>query len=217
MSRALAASLAAFLCLGANGANALATDLDATVRTPAGQPVEDAVVVMEPIAGTAPKHRKTATIAQRDREFMPYVTVVQTGALVDFPNQDPVKHHIYSFSKAKLLEIKLYAGKAVQPVLFDKAGEVALGCNIHDWMEAYVLVVNSPYFAKTGSDGKALVRDLPAGPYRLRLWHPRQKAEGPLRDITIAGAPQSSQRLALVADVGPRVVKPKPPVESDSY
>ncbi|WP_198674797.1 methylamine utilization protein [Rhodoferax ferrireducens] len=211
MTRATSAGIAAvlFICV-----NALAGGLEATVSTPAGKPVEDAAVVIEPILGAAPKPRRIATIEQRNREFMPYVTIVQTGTLIEFPNHDPVKHHIYSFSPAKLLEIKLYAGKPVQPVLFDKPGEVALGCNIHDWMEAYVLVVNSPYFAKTGRDGKALIRNLPAGHYRLRVWHPRQKAEGPQRDIEIGG---TTTRLKLLADVTPGVVKPKPPVESDTY
>lgn len=194
--------------------NAAAANIEATVSTPAGKPVEDAAVVVEPVSGAVPRRHATATIEQRDREFIPYVTIVQTGTMIEFPNHDPVKHHVYSFSPAKLLEIKLYAGKPVQPVLFDKPGEVALGCNIHDWMEAYVLVVNSPYFAKTGSNGKALIRNVPAGAYRLRVWHPRQKVEGPLRDIEVGAAPA---RLDLVADVTPRVLKPKPPVESDKY
>ncbi|MEO8118302.1 MAG: methylamine utilization protein [Rhodoferax sp.] len=211
MTRALAGGIAAalFICV-----NALAGGLETTISTPAGKPVEDAAVIIEPVLGVALKPRRMATIEQRNREFMPYVTIVQTGTLIEFPNHDPVKHHIYSFSPAKLLEIKLYAGKPVQPVLFDKPGEVALGCNIHDWMEAYVLVVNSPYFAKTGRDGKALIRNVPAGHYRLRVWHPRQKAEDPLRDIEIGG---TTARLNLLADVPPSVVKPKPPVESDTY
>jgi plastocyanin len=207
----MAAWLAAllFFCV-----NTIAANLEATVSTPAGKPVEDAAVVIEPVSGVVPKRHRTATIEQRDREFVPYVTIVQTGTMVEFPNQDPVKHHVYSFSPAKLLEIKLYAGKPVQPVLFDKPGEVALGCNIHDWMEAYVLVVNSPYFAKTASNGKAFIRNVPAGRYRLRVWHPRQKVEAPLRDIEVGAAPV---RLDLVAEVAPRVVKPKPPVESEQY
>jgi hypothetical protein len=121
----------------------------------------------------------------------------------------------YSFSPAKSFEIKLYSGKPMQPVLFDKPGEVAVGCNIHDWMEAYVLVVDSPYFAKTGEDGKALLRQLPPGEYRLRVWHPNQKAETPRRAIRIASDPA---RLDLVLDVTPRVRKTKPPFETgDRY
>jgi len=197
-------------------ARAVAATVDATVLTSAGRPVEDAAVVVEPVAGVAPKGQRTVTIEQRDREFIPYVSIVETGTMVEFPNRDAFKHHIYSFSSPKIFEIKLYAGKPVLPVLFDKPGEVALGCNIHDWMEAYVLVVNTPYFARTDAAGHAILRNVPAGNYRLRVWHPRQVGEWPLRDIEIRpGA--APTKLALVADIHARVLKPKPPVDSDKY
>jgi plastocyanin len=211
MTRASVAWLAAFLIVGTNAG---AGSLEATVSTPDGKPLADAAVVIEPVSGAVPKRHRSAAVEQRDREFIPYVTIVQTGTMVEFPNRDPLKHHVYSFSPPKIFEIKLYAGKPMQPVLFDKPGEVAVGCNIHDWMEAYILVVNSPYFAKTGSNGKALIRNVPAGHYRLRVWHPRQKVEPPLRDIEVGATPV---RLAMQTDVTPRVSKPKPPVESDKY
>lgn len=196
------------------GGQAVAGSLEAHVTTPTGIPVEDSAVVIEPIARSMPKRRAIATVEQRDRELIPYVTIVQTGTAIEFPNRDPFKHHLYSFSPANIFEIKLYAGKPAQPVVFDKPGEVALGCNIHDWMEAYVLVVNSPYFAKTGSNGRAVVADVPPGHYRLRLWHPRLKREPPLREIEIGAAPS---KLDLVVDVAPRIVKPKPPLDADQY
>jgi plastocyanin len=211
MTRASIAWLAALVTVCAN---ACAGSLEATISAPDGKRVEDSAVVIEPVSGVVPKRHRTAAVEQRDREFVPYVTIVQTGTMVEFPNRDPLKHHVYSFSPAKLFEIKLYAGKPMQPVLFDRPGEVAVGCNIHDWMEAYILVVNSPYFAKTGKNGKAIIRDVPAGTYRLRVWHPRQKVEAPLRDIEVGGTPV---RLAVVTEVTPRVSKPKPPVESDKY
>jgi len=213
MSSALATRLLAPLLFCVN---AIAANIEATVLSPAGKPVEDAAVVMEPVVGANPKRQRTVTIEQRDREFIPYVTIVQTGTMVEFPNHDAFKHHIYSFSPAKVFEIKLYADKPSQPVLFDKAGEVALGCNIHDWMEAYVLVVNSAYFAKTGSGGRAIIRDVPAGRYRLRVWHPRQKAEAPLRDVEVRSGPTPT-RLDLLADVAARASKPKPPLDSGKY
>ena len=211
MTRSHAAWLATLLALCGP---ACAGRIEAYIATPAGAPVEDTAVVIEPVSAVAPRHRSTATIEQRNREFMPYVTIVQTGTAIEFPNRDPFKHHVYSFSPAKNFEIKLYAGKPAQPVIFDKPGEVALGCNIHDWMEAYVLVVDSPYFAKTSSKGRALIANVPAGRYRLRLWHPRQKTEPPLREINVGAAPT---KLDLVLDVAPRIAKPKPPAESDHY
>jgi plastocyanin len=210
------ARAACALALLLGGGSALAASLEATVLSAAGKPVEDAAVVIEAVSGAYPKRQRTVTIEQRDREFIPYVTIVQTGTLVDFPNRDAFKHHIYSFSPAKVFEIKLYAGKPGQPVLFDQPGEVALGCNIHDWMEAYILVVNSAHFAKTDKDGRAVIPDVPPGSYRLRVWHPRQKAAAPLRDITLTAGPAPT-RLNLVADVTVRAVKPKPPAESGHY
>ena len=173
-------------------------------------------MVLEPVTPVAHGQHRKVSVEQRDREFIPYVTIVQTGTLVEFPNHDSFKHHVYSFSPAKTFEIKLYAGKPVLPVLFDKPGEVAVGCNIHDWMEAYVLVVDSPYFAKTGGDGRAVVRNVPNGRYRLRVWHPRQQTQVPKREFEITpGAVPLSFEVAI--DAPARVAKPKPPVESGRY
>lgn len=192
-----------------------AAGFEAIVRTPAGKPVEDAAVVLEPVAGKAPQVKRKATIEQRDREFVPYLTIVQKGTAVDFPNRDTLKHHVYSFSPAKTFELKLYSGKPAAPVVFDKAGEVALGCNIHDWMEAHVLAVDTPWFGKTGADGVARIERVPAGAYQLRLWHPRQKtAVAPQRVEVSAAAPKP---IALTLDVASRVVRPKPAADPGSY
>jgi plastocyanin len=190
-----------------------AAAFDALVLSPAGRPIADAAVVLEPLAPAQPRRRPKATIEQRGKEFLPYVTVVQTGTAIDFPNNDTIRHHVYSFSAPKRFEIKLYAGKPGQPVTFDKPGEVAIGCNVHDWMEAYVLVVDSPYFAKTGADGKAAIPEVPAGRYRLRLWHPLQKAAQAASEIEI-GAATGSRKLAL--DVKPREHKPRTE-DTDAY
>ncbi len=154
------------------------------------------------------------TIAQRDRELIPYVTVVQAGTAIEFPNLDSFKHHLYSFSPAKTFEIKLYAGKPEKPIVFDKPGEVALGCNIHDWMEAYVLVVDTPYFAKTGANGQARIANVAPGSYRLRWWHPRQKRALPARAVEVG---PETLRLSQALDMTARLVKPKPPADGDSY
>lgn len=169
--------------------------------------------MLEPLGRNAPQARRRAAIEQRDREFVPYLTIVQKGTSVDFPNRDPYKHHVYSFSPAKVFEIKLQSAKHANQVMFDKAGDVALGCNIHDWMEAYVLVVDTPWFAKTGADGMARIRQVPTGAYRLRLWHPRQKAAAAEMDIAIG----SSRPVALTLDVAARVIPRKRPLDTGSY
>ena len=219
MTRACAAELLAVLAvLAALAVTCLAAQagsLEARVTTPVGAPLEDAAVVLEPLSGaTLAERPPAAAIEQRNREYAPYLTIVQTGTAVDFPNRDPFKHHVYSFSPAKVFEIKLYAGKPAKPVMFDKPGEVALGCNIHDWMEAYVLVVDTRYFAKTGINGQAFVTNVPAGRYRLLFWHPRQKTALPPREIEIGAAPV---KLELAMNAAPRLIKPRPPVDADGY
>ena len=206
---ALLALAAAWTC-----ADSGAAVLSATVKTSAGMPVADAALVLEIPGGSAPRPRARATIEQRDREFAPYLTIVQKGTAIDFPNRDPFKHHVYSFSPAKVFEIKLYAGQPANPVVFDNSGEVVLGCNIHDWMSAYVLVVDTPWFAKTGSDGVARIGRVPAGNYRLRLWHPRQKAAAPDTELKLGAA---ARHLNLTLDVTPRIIAPKPPLNAGGY
>jgi len=97
---------------------------------------------------------------------------VMVGTPITFPNRDSVRHQVYSFSPAKRFELPLYSG-IPQAVVFDKPGVVVLGCNIHDWMVGYVYVSESPYFGKTGADGKTVLTSLPPGTYVARAWHPQ--------------------------------------------
>ncbi len=137
-----------------------------------GKPLASAVVAVI-VKGTraAATPGTTVQIAQRERQFQPQLSVFQTGTAVQFPNFDTVRHHVYSFSPIQKFELKLYAGTPAVPVMFDKPGIATLGCNIHDRMLAWVVVVDTPYFAKTDAAGVALI-DLPAGDHRLRAWHP---------------------------------------------
>jgi plastocyanin len=152
-----------------------AADLMADVRDASGNPVVDAVVLATPKMGSPAARAAPAVVDQVDREFVPYVSVVQAGASVSFPNRDNVRHHVYSLSAAKKFELPLYAGTPAEPVLFDRPGLVSLGCNIHDWMIAHVYVADTPYFAKTGADGKAKIPNLRPGEYSVRIWHPEME------------------------------------------
>ena len=138
-----------------------------------GNPVFRAVVYFEAeILIDTPVPQKMPVMDQVDRQFVPHILVVQEGQQVNFPNSDSIKHHVYSFSTAKQFELKLYSGSKAQPINFPDAGEVELGCNVHDWMLGYILVVNTPYFAKTDMQGNISI-DLPPGSYKAKLWHPR--------------------------------------------
>jgi plastocyanin len=168
-----------------------AGNLAVAVSDQNGKPVKDAVVYALPVSGQAPSRRMQGEVVQRNKQFMPYVSAIQAGGVVQFPNKDTVKHHVYSFSPAKKFELPLYAGTPPQPIAFDTPGVVTLGCNIHDWMIAYILVVPTPWFRVTDSTGAAQLRDLPAGSYDVAVWQPRLKNS----------SDQPRQRVAVNADV----------------
>jgi len=214
MSR-LAVTLTLMLTLAAS-ACLRAASVEAQVRDASRKPVPDAVVYALPASGTSEaRPGKLVAIEQLDREFVPYVSVVQTGTVVTFPNRDAILHHVYSFSPPKSFEIKLYTGKSPTEVLFDKPGVVTLGCNIHDWMIAYLLVVSTPYFAKADANGIARLRDLPAGGYELRAWHPQQRAAAESYNLVLEASATPSVAFAL--DILPRKAKYKPPLDRQKY
>ena len=195
--------------------SSMAASLEAHVRDAGGNPVADAAVYAMPASGGADaRPGKTASIEQVEREFVPYVTIVQAGTTVTFPNRDPILHHVYSFSPPRPFEIKLYSGMS-PGILFDKPGVVTLGCNIHDWMIGYVLVVQTPYFARTDAMGAAHLHDLPAGAYELRAWHPQQRAAAEPRGVALEGG--ASVSAAFTLDVAARKAKYKPPVDRLKY
>lgn len=144
--------------------------------------------------GDAPAARaSTAIMDQRASAFVPRVLPVQLGAKVSFPNNDRVRHQVYSFSEAKPFELPLYAGANASPVEFDKPGVVVVGCNIHDAMIGYVVVLDTPYFGRVGDDGQAVI-DAPPGRYRLQAWHSRLKGPALQRTVILeAGRPQGLQ------------------------
>jgi plastocyanin len=150
---------------------AAAVDLTVHVETAAGGPIADAIVYAVPSVPVHAAPRPRYVVDQVDRHFVPRVNVVEVGTAVDFPNSDNIRHSVYSFSPARVFTLKLYAGKPTDPVVFDKAGLVVLGCNIHDSMVAWLLVVDTPYFARTDRGGIALFQKLPAGDYSLHAWH----------------------------------------------
>ena len=166
-----AAALCALLWL--TGA-ASAGSLRVQVLDSAGKPLEGAVVsLVSDAARRAVRPLPEQEIAQENKQFVPAVRVVTVGTLVRFPNRDSVRHHVYSFSPAKKFEIKLYAGTPAAPVLFDQPGVAVLGCNIHDQMVGWVVVLDTPYFAQTNAQGQALLEGMPAGAHQLRAWHAR--------------------------------------------
>ena len=192
-----------------------AASLEVRVRDAAGAPVPDAAVYAVPASGPVDaRNPRPVAIEQLDREFVPHVTVVQTGTPVVFPNRDPIQHHVYSFSPAKPFEIKLYTGTSPQ-ILLDRAGIVTLGCNIHDWMIGYVVVVATPHFARTDSSGQARLRDLPAGSYEVHAFHPNQRAAAPPQSASLETT--AAAAATFTVNTVPRKARYKPPVDRARY
>ena len=194
------ASAAAAAALAALGA--AAAPLTVSVTDEQGRPLAD-VVVYVVVKGLPARAAATAQIEQRGKQFVPRVTVVQTGTAVRFPNNDTVRHHVYSFSPVRTFDLKLYAGTPSEAVVFDKPGTVVLGCNVHDRMNAWVHVVDTPLFATTDADGRATL-DVPAGMHRLRAWHFMQPEPGlPVEQALLAGAGGSQAAVRIKIAVAP--------------
>lgn len=189
-----------------SSAGVAANSLTVQVNDAAGKPLADTVIVAEPEAGVpVPRLLHPGEIEQRGLKFIPLVTVIQTGSQMSFPNNDKVKHHIYSFSPAKKFDQKLYSGVAAAPQVFDKPGTVVLGCNIHDRMVAYVKVVDSPFFAKTDGGGTAKIALPAGGKYTVSAWHYNMSAPVADQAVVVHG---DDTPLAFKVTLKPPVADP---------
>ena len=143
-----------------------------------------AVVYLEPVDGSSPPPREPAsseaskasvakppvTIRQEGLEFRPRVMLVRRGTSVAFPNEDPIFHQVFSYSKSKRFDLGRYAPGQSKSVKFDKAGLVKVRCDIHEHMRAFIHVLDHPYFALADADGSYSIPDVPPGKYKLVIW-----------------------------------------------
>ena len=176
--RLILALLALFL-----GGAAQAADLTVVIRDGNGRPVEDAVVMADASGRAAPPATRFV-INQRNMQFDPYVLVVPVGSTIEFGNLDPFRHHVYSFSPAKKFELKLFGQGETRPVRFDRPGLVSIGCNIHDSMQAFIQVVDTPFARKSDRTGRVTLRGVPAQVRQVRVYHPLLRAPG--NQMTVA-------------------------------
>jgi plastocyanin len=160
-------------CAAAAGQGA---ELSVEVTDARGRPAADAVILLHPAPGTAAPTgvaRVVRTIDQRDETFVPYVETFRPGDAVLFSNSDATRHHVYSFSPLRRFEFVLAPGERTAPQALDAPGVIAVGCNIHDRMLAYLHVSDAPWQARTDAQGKARIATLAPGEYRLEVWHPQ--------------------------------------------
>jgi plastocyanin len=165
--------LLALLCAVVEAPLCQAAVVDMRAMGSDGQPLAEAVVFLESRdAKLATRPLPSVELEQTQRRFARRVSVVTVGTEMRFPNRDTVRHHVYSFSPAKTFELKLYTGTPATPVVFDKPGIAVLGCNIHDQMLAWVVIVETPHHAVSDAQGRLRLDHVPPGSYRLRSWHP---------------------------------------------
>lgn len=154
--------------------------LEVKVSDERGEPVSQVAVYATPLAPVKKPSaaKRTASMDQQHNEFVPSVLVVSAGTLVQFPNSDIVSHHVYSFSQAKTFELALYKGNTHPPLAFDEPGVVVLGCNIHDSMLGYIVVVPTEHYALSDERGAVRLEGVPAGDYTVEVWTPRARPTG---------------------------------------
>jgi plastocyanin len=172
-----------------------ATSIDVRVLDGAGRPVRDAVVTLRPAGRPAPSPRAAGkfVVEQRNLQFHPFVSIVPVGGTVTFPNFDATRHHVYSFSSAKRFEFKLFARDQSRSIRVDQPGTIAVGCNIHDQMSAFVFVTDTVWTARTDARGVVSFRDAPPGLVSVAVWHPFLRAPGGTvaRQVALSSAPRT--------------------------
>lgn len=195
------ASFAALLVAGACRAATLEVSVVDDKGAPVARVAVHATATRDPRASALPGG---AVMDQRDKRFDPHLLVVERGAAVRFPNNDDVSHHVYSFSPAKPFELGLYKGNVYPPVLFDTPGVVVVGCNIHDSMLGYIVVVDTPYFGVTDERGIARIESLPAGEYVVKAWTERARpANLPAPRVVVVAAQGATATLAIGGRLAP--------------
>lgn len=152
-------------CFADNALPAVAGQVHLTGRGGA----REAVVYLEGQKKAAPLPH--AIVDQREKTFVPHVSVVTQGTTVQFPNNDTVFHNVFAYFKATKFDLGMYPRGAKKTWKFDKTGIVALLCNVHSDMSAYIMVVDTPYYAVTDRDGHFRIPNVPAGTYTLHAWH----------------------------------------------
>ena len=149
----------------------LGAELTGTVQL-AGKPVQNAVVWLDAANAPGPVQTGRIVLDQRNLMFSPHVLVVRVGSTVDFPNNDRVFHNVFSFRDGKKFDLGMYPKGTSKRIVFDKPGLARVFCNIHPNMAAYVLAVESPYFAVSNDRGTFNITGVPAGTYTYHAWRP---------------------------------------------
>ncbi len=178
---------------------AVAQELTVTGRVEVPQPGKkslegnsNVVVWLTPLGRTADLSplRRHLRLVQKNKSFNPHIVVVTVGSLVEFPNEDPFFHNVFSLFDGKRFDLGLYESGGTRLVRFDRPGICYIFCNIHPEMSAVVVVLNTPYYAISDRAGQVTIPDVPPGRYVLHTWHEGSNEEdlkSLAREVTISG------------------------------
>jgi len=120
---------------------------------------------------------ETPVLRQKGKQFVPRVVFCQVGQKVDFPNDDPFPHNVFSSSDVKKFDLGLYQAGETRQLPMTRPGVIPVFCNIHPQMKAFIIVVKSPFYGVSDKNGDIQIKDVTPGNYRLKVWHERAKQE----------------------------------------
>ena len=149
--------------------------------------LKDAYVYVDMAKGSSGRGH-TLEIKQKDKQFSPQTAVVLKGTNVVFPNMDSVFHNVFSTSGRNSFDLGSYrSGDTPRSVVLTTPGVVEVFCNIHSRMNANILVVPGPLYAKVGADGSYRIDNVPIGARRVVAWSPNAKPAQQKIDVAASG------------------------------
>jgi hypothetical protein len=159
------------------------------------------LVPLDPVSAAVPMSDRLPNppqLLQRNKTFEPHVFIVRLGTMVEFPNQDPFFHNIFSLYDGRRFDLGLYESGTKRSVKFDRPGVSYLFCNIHAEMSAVVLSVDTPYFALSDQNGKVTIGNVPDGRYQMHVWYERSAPEQLQQLTKVLMISDSSRNLGVV-------------------
>lgn len=168
----------------------------------ATEDIQNVVVYLEPV-GAPPASPRTpkltptnTTVALQSRQFSPRVRVITEGSKVEFPNQDPFSHNVFSKVNGGF-DTGVYGRGKSKGQTFKESGVYPIYCNVHPRMTAFIITLTTPYFTQAGGDGRFSLEGVPTGQYTMTVWHDRTSAA--TRNITVGAAGVTGLRVELDA------------------
>src|SRR3954447_16978019 len=149
--------------------------------------VEETLVWLEPATRVAPRKPMNFTMTTRGKTLLPHVLVVPLGSTVQFPNDDPISHNLFSLSSGNNFDLGLYRRGTGKSSTFKTPGVINVYCNVHPTMSSVIQVMSSPYFAFTDTNGNFSLADVPPGSYTLVAWNEQGGTMQSKLDVPAAG------------------------------